>query len=147
MFVTLLGYPTTCTHGHVSHACTISLACWMAGGTSEPGCGASPWLVACCVTKSKNNKHQQHQYIKQHVQKQQQDKQQLLFHQEFTSELNALQLQGGFETLEFSNKTICFFSVWLKLFFVEFYKSVSYMLIICFNFINLIAYIHNLRFV
>ncbi|GLV44676.1 uncharacterized protein CBL_20587 [Carabus blaptoides fortunei] len=93
LFVTLLGYPTTCTHGHVSHACTISLACWMAGGRSEPGCGASPWLVACCVTK--HHRQQPHeQYVRLHVQKHQHGEKQQQFHQEFTSELSALHHSG-----------------------------------------------------
>ncbi|XP_045461086.1 serine protease 27 isoform X1 [Harmonia axyridis] len=53
VFVTLFGYPAKCQQRGVSHACTISIACWMAGGTSYSGCGASSWIVACCVPPKK----------------------------------------------------------------------------------------------
>ncbi|KAK9873959.1 hypothetical protein WA026_002311 [Henosepilachna vigintioctopunctata] len=60
VFVTLFGYPSKCQRRGVSHACTLSFACWMVGGSSQPGCGANPWVVACCVTsrgkfEEKNN--------------------------------------------------------------------------------------------
>ncbi|XP_017772424.1 PREDICTED: prostasin [Nicrophorus vespilloides] len=53
VFVTMLGYPQRCERKGVSHACTLSFACWMVGGSSQAGCGANPWLVACCVTGRK----------------------------------------------------------------------------------------------
>ncbi|EFA07413.2 serine protease P84 [Tribolium castaneum] len=53
MFVTLLGYPPKCEQRGISHSCTLSFACWLVGGSSQPGCGANPWIVACCVTSKK----------------------------------------------------------------------------------------------
>ncbi|XP_044263564.1 trypsin-3 isoform X2 [Tribolium madens] len=53
MFVTLLGYPPKCEQKGISHSCTLSFACWLVGGSSQPGCGANPWIVACCVTSQK----------------------------------------------------------------------------------------------
>ncbi|GJQ86785.1 CLIPD7 [Trypoxylus dichotomus] len=53
VFVTMFGYPSRCQRRGLSHACTLSIACWLAGGESEEGCGASAWLVACCVIKKK----------------------------------------------------------------------------------------------
>lgn len=54
----MLGYPSTCSLGKSSHSCTLSLACWLVGGSSQPGCGGNPWLVACCVTP--HNRKKQH---------------------------------------------------------------------------------------
>lgn len=51
IFVTMFGYPPRCERNGLSHACTLSIACWLAGGTSEEGCGANPWIVACCVVR------------------------------------------------------------------------------------------------
>ncbi|KAB0805516.1 hypothetical protein PPYR_02486 [Photinus pyralis] len=45
----MMGYPPRCEKKGVLHACTLSVACWWVGGSSQAGCGASPWLVACCV--------------------------------------------------------------------------------------------------
>lgn len=53
--MTLFGYPSKCQRRGSSHSCTISIACWMAGGSSQSGCGASPWIVACCVTPKKKH--------------------------------------------------------------------------------------------
>jgi hypothetical protein len=62
MFVTLLGYPPKCERKGILHSCTLSFACWLVGGSSQEGCGASPWIVACCVTakKSLNRKNELH---------------------------------------------------------------------------------------
>ncbi|XP_030763290.1 serine protease 27 isoform X2 [Sitophilus oryzae] len=49
VFVTMFGYPSRCQRKGFSHACTLSVACWWVGGSSQSGCGASPWIVACCV--------------------------------------------------------------------------------------------------
>ncbi|KAF5274820.1 hypothetical protein FQR65_LT00403 [Abscondita terminalis] len=57
VFVTMMGYPPRCEKRGISHACTLSLACWWVGGSSQTGCGASPWLVACCVKFPKRNNH------------------------------------------------------------------------------------------
>ncbi|XP_060533007.1 trypsin-7 isoform X2 [Cylas formicarius] len=57
VFVTMFGYPAKCERQGLSHPCTLSLACWFVGGSSQEGCGASAWLVACCVT-SRNVHHQ-----------------------------------------------------------------------------------------
>ncbi|XP_054257926.1 serine protease 27 [Macrosteles quadrilineatus] len=49
----LLGYPSTCEFRGVIHSCTLSLACWLVGGTLTGGCGGdllSDWLFTCCVT-------------------------------------------------------------------------------------------------
>ncbi|KAJ3659107.1 hypothetical protein Zmor_010814 [Zophobas morio] len=53
MFVTMLGYPPKCERKGILHSCTLSFACWLVGGSSQPGCGAHPWIVACCVTAKK----------------------------------------------------------------------------------------------
>ncbi|KAG5876777.1 hypothetical protein JTB14_038454 [Gonioctena quinquepunctata] len=53
VFVTMFGYPAKCEKKGMSHSCTLSLACWLVGGSSQSGCGASPWIVACCVTSRK----------------------------------------------------------------------------------------------
>lgn len=68
----MLGYPSTCSRGAALHSCTLSLACWLVGGSSQPGCGANPWLVACCVTPHLRNKHSQHQlqYVQEIISKQ-----------------------------------------------------------------------------
>lgn len=50
VFVTMLGYPSKCERRGVTHSCTLSLACWLVGGSSQPGCGSNPWIVSCCVT-------------------------------------------------------------------------------------------------
>ncbi|CAH0551888.1 unnamed protein product [Brassicogethes aeneus] len=55
VFVTMFGYPSKCESKGKSHSCTLSFACWLVGGSSRSGCGASPWIVACCDTSSKNN--------------------------------------------------------------------------------------------
>ncbi|XP_071053511.1 trypsin-7 isoform X1 [Onthophagus taurus] len=59
-FVTMLGYPPKCQRKGSSHSCTLSVTCWLAGGSSEEGCGSNPWLVGCCVIKKKGflNKNQ-----------------------------------------------------------------------------------------
>ncbi|KAJ8955764.1 hypothetical protein NQ318_008638, partial [Aromia moschata] len=54
VFVTMFGYPSKCERKGVSHSCTLSFACWLVGGSSQSGCGASPWIVACCVTSRKS---------------------------------------------------------------------------------------------
>lgn len=54
MFVTMLGYPPKCERKGLTHSCTLSFACWLVGGSSEPGCGANPWIVACCVIAKKS---------------------------------------------------------------------------------------------
>ncbi|XP_018574696.1 uncharacterized protein LOC108913613 [Anoplophora glabripennis] len=54
VFVTMFGYPSKCERKGVSHSCTLSFACWLVGGSSQSGCGASPWIVACCVTSKKS---------------------------------------------------------------------------------------------
>uniref|UniRef100_A0AAR5QDD3 Peptidase S1 domain-containing protein n=1 Tax=Dendroctonus ponderosae TaxID=77166 RepID=A0AAR5QDD3_DENPD len=54
VFVALFGYPSNCQLKGASHACTFSVACWWAGGSSQSGCGANPWIFACCVTQNKN---------------------------------------------------------------------------------------------
>ncbi|XP_044745029.1 serine protease 27 [Coccinella septempunctata] len=59
VFVTLFGYPAKCQIHGISHSCTISIACWMAGGSVQPGCGASSWIVACCVTQKKKRPDEQ----------------------------------------------------------------------------------------
>ncbi|XP_056640921.1 serine protease 27 [Diorhabda sublineata] len=53
VFVTMFGFPAKCEKQGESHACTLSLACWLVGGSSQTGCGGNPWLVACCVTRKK----------------------------------------------------------------------------------------------
>ncbi|CAH1163494.1 unnamed protein product [Phaedon cochleariae] len=53
VFVTMFGYPSRCEKRGLYHSCTLSFACWMVGGSSQFGCGASPWIVACCVTAKK----------------------------------------------------------------------------------------------
>nr|CAH7714003.1 unnamed protein product [Callosobruchus chinensis] len=49
MFVTMFGYPSNCENMGGSHPCTLSFACWLVGGSSQPGCGANSWIVSCCV--------------------------------------------------------------------------------------------------
>ncbi|KAJ0170308.1 hypothetical protein K1T71_014236 [Dendrolimus kikuchii] len=48
MLASLLGYPSTCTLGTEVRPCTLSLTCWLRGGTRVRGCGGS-WLFSCCV--------------------------------------------------------------------------------------------------
>ncbi|KAF7265598.1 trypsin-1 [Rhynchophorus ferrugineus] len=55
VFVTMFGYPSKCHRKGSSHSCTLSVACWWVGGSSQSGCGASPWIVACCVKNNKNH--------------------------------------------------------------------------------------------
>ncbi|XP_019868243.1 serine protease 27 [Aethina tumida] len=57
VFVTMFGYPSRCESKGSSHSCTLSFACWLVGGSSQSGCGASPWIVACCVTSKKPHGH------------------------------------------------------------------------------------------
>lgn len=48
----LLGYPSTCEYRGLVHSCTLSLACWLVGGTLSEGCGGdllADWLFTCCV--------------------------------------------------------------------------------------------------
>lgn len=52
--MTMFGYPSKCERKGVSHSCTLSFACWLVGGSSQSGCGASPWIVACCITSKKS---------------------------------------------------------------------------------------------
>lgn len=52
----MFGYPSKCEQKGQTHSCTLSFACWLVGGSSKAGCGANPWIVACCVT-SKNSKN------------------------------------------------------------------------------------------
>lgn len=47
--MTMFGYPSRCQQNGNSYPCTLSLACWLSGGSSQTGCGGNPWLVACCV--------------------------------------------------------------------------------------------------
>lgn len=49
----MFGYPSTCEYRGVIHSCTLSLACWLVGGTLTAGCGGdvlADWLFTCCVT-------------------------------------------------------------------------------------------------
>ncbi|XP_028141691.2 plasma kallikrein [Diabrotica virgifera virgifera] len=55
VFVKMLGFPSKCERKGQHHACTLSLACWIVGGSSQSGCGGSPWIVACCVTGTTDN--------------------------------------------------------------------------------------------
>lgn len=45
----MFGYPSKCQRSGNTHPCTLSLACWLSGGSSQSGCGGNLWLVACCV--------------------------------------------------------------------------------------------------
>ncbi|CAH1954821.1 unnamed protein product [Acanthoscelides obtectus] len=53
MFVTMFGYPSNCENMGNSYPCTLSFACWLVGGSSQPGCGASSWIISCCVVTKK----------------------------------------------------------------------------------------------
>ncbi|KAJ8966332.1 hypothetical protein NQ314_003599 [Rhamnusium bicolor] len=55
VFVTMFGFPSKCEIKGLTHSCTLSFACWLVGGSSQSGCGASPWIVACCVTSRKSH--------------------------------------------------------------------------------------------
>nr|XP_034838381.1 transmembrane protease serine 11D [Maniola hyperantus] len=48
VLASFLGYPTTCTIGVEVRPCTLSLSCWIRGGTRVRGCGSS-WLFSCCL--------------------------------------------------------------------------------------------------
>lgn len=58
----MFGYPSKCHHSGTPHVCTLSLACWLVGGTSQSGCGGNPWVVACCVKKHPAKQDIYHQY-------------------------------------------------------------------------------------
>ncbi|KAJ2938196.1 hypothetical protein O0L34_g18535 [Tuta absoluta] len=47
VLASILGYPTTCTVGTEVKPCTLTLSCWLRGGTRVRGCGG--WLFSCCV--------------------------------------------------------------------------------------------------
>uniref|UniRef100_A0A0A9WT28 Plasma kallikrein n=2 Tax=Lygus hesperus TaxID=30085 RepID=A0A0A9WT28_LYGHE len=43
-----------CNYRGQQHSCTLTLACWLSGGESQPGCASSffpfsSWIFACCV--------------------------------------------------------------------------------------------------
>lgn len=65
VFVTMLGYPSRCEKRGISHACTLAVACWWVGGSSQTGCGTSPWIVACCVVAHPNREvlHQNYDFM------------------------------------------------------------------------------------
>ncbi|XP_030022322.2 trypsin-1 [Manduca sexta] len=48
MLASILGYPTTCNIGIEVRPCTLTLTCWLRGGTRVRGCGGS-WLFSCCI--------------------------------------------------------------------------------------------------
>ncbi|XP_023943914.2 coagulation factor IX [Bicyclus anynana] len=48
VLASFLGYPTTCSVGLEVRPCTLSLSCWLRGGTRVRGCG-SGWLFSCCL--------------------------------------------------------------------------------------------------
>ncbi|XP_060808583.1 testisin [Amyelois transitella] len=48
VLASILGYPSTCSSGLDVRPCTLSLTCWLRGGTRVKGCGGS-WLFSCCV--------------------------------------------------------------------------------------------------
>ncbi|KAH9638430.1 hypothetical protein HF086_015749 [Spodoptera exigua] len=48
VLASLLGYPSSCNLGSEVCPCTLSLTCWLRGGTRVRGCGGS-WLFSCCV--------------------------------------------------------------------------------------------------
>lgn len=50
MLASLLGYPTTCNLGAEIRPCTLSITCWLNGGTRVRGCGGS-WLFSCCASE------------------------------------------------------------------------------------------------
>ncbi|CAB3241745.1 unnamed protein product [Arctia plantaginis] len=54
MLASLLGYPTTCNLGLEVRPCTLSLTCWLKGGTRVRGCGGS-WLFSCCALEPNKN--------------------------------------------------------------------------------------------
>ncbi|CAK1593262.1 unnamed protein product [Parnassius mnemosyne] len=47
VLASFFGYPTTCSVGSELKPCTLSLSCWLRGGTRLRGCG-SGWLLSCC---------------------------------------------------------------------------------------------------
>ncbi|XP_013136590.1 PREDICTED: uncharacterized protein LOC106101800 [Papilio polytes] len=47
VLATFFGYPTTCNIGSEVKPCSLSLSCWLRGGTRLRGCGGS-WLLTCC---------------------------------------------------------------------------------------------------
>ncbi|XP_068622184.1 trypsin-4 [Battus philenor] len=47
MIASFFGYPTTCSIGSEVKPCTLSVSCWLRGGTRLKGCGSS-WLFSCC---------------------------------------------------------------------------------------------------
>ncbi|XP_022817110.1 serine proteinase stubble [Spodoptera litura] len=48
VLASILGYPSSCNLGSEVRPCTLSLTCWLRGGTRVRGCGGS-WLFSCCV--------------------------------------------------------------------------------------------------
>ncbi|KAM3956128.1 trypsin-4 [Aphomia sociella] len=50
VLASIFGYTPTCTIGSEVRSCTLSLTCWLRGGTRVKGCGAS-WLFSCCVPR------------------------------------------------------------------------------------------------
>ncbi|KAL4717873.1 hypothetical protein ACJJTC_005718 [Scirpophaga incertulas] len=53
VIASIFGYPATCSVGSEVRACTLSLECWLRGGTSTSGCGG--WLFSCCVNDLERN--------------------------------------------------------------------------------------------
>ncbi|CAH1125488.1 unnamed protein product [Ceutorhynchus assimilis] len=87
VLVSLFGYPSNCKLEGISHACTLSVVCWWVGGTSQSGCGASPWLVSCCVPKNLN-------YFEKHSREEEQNlleiDENVIFHQSIQRRNNIL---------------------------------------------------------
>ncbi|XP_052754251.1 transmembrane protease serine 12 [Galleria mellonella] len=48
VLASIFGYSPTCTIGTEVRPCTLSLTCWLQGGTRLKGCGTS-WLFSCCL--------------------------------------------------------------------------------------------------
>ncbi|XP_028026691.1 uncharacterized protein LOC114240373 [Bombyx mandarina] len=49
VLASILGYPSTCILGSEVRPCTLTLTCWLRGGTGVRGCG-SGWLFSCCAS-------------------------------------------------------------------------------------------------
>ncbi|XP_049882740.1 serine protease 27 [Pectinophora gossypiella] len=49
VLASLLGYPPTCMVGGEARPCTLTLSCWLRGGSRGKGCGGG-WLFSCCTT-------------------------------------------------------------------------------------------------
>ncbi|XP_041988277.1 plasminogen isoform X2 [Aricia agestis] len=48
VLASFFGYPSTCSIGAEVRTCTLSITCWLQGGTRVRGCGSS-WLFSCCI--------------------------------------------------------------------------------------------------